>query len=342
MPVITTSSDSSSTNAYKFTANDVTLTIIQGVSLSSENSWDAIYGNNFGAELVENSGEVSGGTAIDLTTGDNIVWNTATGTIFGLAGVSAFGSGNSISNDGAIFATGDGVSINGDFGTLFNTGAITGGTEGVSVGGANDQVVNSGRITSTSVAIVASGSALTLRNSGTIDGAVLIQDAGATIRNSGHILGGITLGTGANTFNGVGGTVDGTITGGTGVDTIHLGSDGETVDGGGGLDQIYGGTGADTFAFSHDGAANAATIHGFNVGNDTIELSHSLFTKLAIGATPTFAISKFATSASDHLFYNTTNGSLWYDSNGNAAGGAVEIANFGPGLKLTASNFTVV
>ena len=114
-----------------------------------------------------------------------------------------------------------------------------------------------------------------------------------------------------------------------------------TVDGGG-LDQIDGGTGADTFAFSHDGAANAATVHGFNVANDTIELSHSLFTKLAIGATPTFTISKYAQSASDHLFYNTTNGSLWYDSNGNAAGGVVEIANLGPGLKLTASNFTVV
>jgi Ca2+-binding RTX toxin-like protein len=136
--------------------------------------------------------------------------------------------------------------------------------------------------------------------------------------------------------------VDGVITGGSGVDTIYLGSDGETVDGGGGLDQIYGGTGADTFAFSHDGATNAATIHGFNVANDTIELSHSLFTKLAIGATPTFAISKFATSASDHLFYNTTGGTLWYDSNGNAAGGVVEIANLGAGLKLTASNFTVV
>jgi hypothetical protein len=114
-----------------------------------------------------------------------------------------------------------------------------------------------------------------------------------------------------------------------------------TVDGGG-LDQIDGGTGADTFAFSHDGAANAATVHGFNVANDTIELSHSLFTKLTAGATPTFSISAVSQSATDHLGYNATAGVLWYNSNGSAAAGWVEIARLAAGLKLTAANFSVV
>jgi hypothetical protein len=37
---------------------------------------------------------------------------------------------------------------------------------------------------------------------------------------------------------------------GAAADTIYLGNDGETVNGGKSHDLIYGGTGADTFAFS--------------------------------------------------------------------------------------------
>jgi hypothetical protein len=202
---------------------------------------------------------------------------------------------------------------------------------------------NSGHLNGTTDALDASGAGvLSVTNKGAIDGDILLTNTGNDIiRNAGSIHGDVGLGGGTNTLDSRGGAVSGTITGGSGADTIRLGNDGETVNGGG-LDQIYGGSGADTFAFSHDGATNLATIHGFNVSNDTIELSHSVFTRLAIGATPIFAISNYATSDSDHLFYNTTGGSLWYDSNGSAAGGVAEIANLGPGLKLTASSFTVV
>src|SRR5262249_28180880 len=139
----------------------------------------------------------------------------------------------------------------------------------------------------------------TVTNAGRMVGAIYMSNGGDTLRNSGSIEGDIQLGNGTNVFNGVGGTVDGTITGGSGADTIHLGNDGETVNGGAGHDVIYGGVGADTFAFSSFLATDWDRVGGFNVVNDVIELSHTVFTKLTAGATPAFAIGSSATSASD-------------------------------------------
>ncbi len=146
---------------------------------------------------------------------------------------------------------------------------------------------------------------VTIANRGTIDGSVDLADTGGdTITNKGSIEGDVQLGNGANTFNGVGGTVTRTITGGSGADTIHLGNDGETVNGGLGHDVIYGGAGADTFEFTSDGAANADGIRNFNVNNDIIELSHATFTKLAAwrDRRPSSASGHGATSASDYLY----------------------------------------
>jgi hypothetical protein len=78
------------------------------------------------------------------------------------------------------------------------------------------------------------------------------------------------------------------------------------------------------------------------VSNDTIELTHAAFSKLVAGATPTFSIATAATSASDHLYYNSANGNLYYDADSNGAMAPRLIANLGAGLELTASNFTVV
>jgi Ca2+-binding RTX toxin-like protein len=57
-------------------------------------------------------------------------------------------------------------------------------------------------------------------------------------------------------------------------------------------------------------------IVGFNVAADTIQLDHSVFTGLTPGATPVFAIASSPTSASDHLFYNSSTGALYYDVDG--------------------------
>jgi Ca2+-binding RTX toxin-like protein len=348
--------------------------VVAGVSLVSTLG-DAIIDSGWGN--VEVDGNVTGqhGVVISGTVGEvsNVVIGT-TGSVTSWAALEALFVGDGthrITSRGQISCAGGyGVETEGagvllnygsisadlgivdqDFGgsdvtAVYNYGSVSGAIGGYQNAGQNTiNFYNFGDLTGVSYSFVEGpGSGVVhLVNSGKMVGDVILSNSeGDTFANRGLIEGNVELGDGTNVFNSVGGTVDGTITGGLGVDTIHLGNDGETVNGGGGLDQIYGGTGADTFAFSHDGAANAPTIHGFNVVNDTIELSHSLFTKLTAGATPTFSISTVSQSATDHLGYNATAGVLWYDSNGSAAGGWVEIARLAPGLKLTASNFTVV
>jgi Ca2+-binding RTX toxin-like protein len=346
MTDITTSTETSG-NTFAFSSDGQVLIIDQGVSLisdtyvtvivgSSVNNQVVNFGNIFGADIALDAGSSSG----------TVFENAASGNIFGQTGMDVGGDGAVLINSGGIDCTYEGIIAEGASDAVRNSGHIFGSSYGISLGGASDSLNNCGSIASDQNGVYIFGGGVSIVNTGSIQGANAIDDASSgptTITNHGSLHGAVFLGSGSNTLDSRhGGTVDGLINGGGSADTIYLGNDGETVNGGGGLDRIYGGAGSDTFAFSHDGATNAATIHGFNVSNDAIELSHSLFTKLAVGATPTFAISKYATSASDHLFYNTTNGSLWYDSNGNAAGGVVEIANLGPGLKLTASNFTVV
>ena len=49
-----------------------------------------------------------------------------------------------------------------------------------------------------------------------------------------------------------------------------------------------------------------------------------------------------AQDASDRLIYESDTGELYYDSNGNAAGGSVLIAVLNPNLLLTNLDFTVI
>ena len=49
-----------------------------------------------------------------------------------------------------------------------------------------------------------------------------------------------------------------------------------------------------------------------------------------------------AADASDHVIYNKATGVLSYDSNGNAAGGVVQLALLTKKPTLTASDFAVI
>ncbi|TIM05335.1 MAG: calcium-binding protein, partial [Mesorhizobium sp.] len=49
-----------------------------------------------------------------------------------------------------------------------------------------------------------------------------------------------------------------------------------------------------------------------------------------------------AADANDRIIYNAATGTLTYDTNGNAAGGAVQFANIGAGLALSNADFIVV
>jgi Ca2+-binding RTX toxin-like protein len=370
MTILTNDFDAATGDAYDTTGEDEFVVVAASVILVSDNA-DGI-GSGFGGAQIVNYGTVTGQGAGLYFAGSSysIIENEAGGLIAGNSeGIYTRESGDIVLNDGSItsrtcgiddvavgsmyidnsgyiFGTYNGIVSESD-GNIINSGTIESSETGISIEvGASSPVSldNTGVIRGLLDAVTSLGPAfVTIANRGTIDGSVDLADTGGdTITNKGPIEGNVQLGNGKNTFNGVGGTVTGTITGGAGADTIHLGNDGETVNGGLGHDVIYGGAGADTFEFTSDGAANADGIRDFNVANDIIELSHATFTKLAVGSTPVFSIGTGATSASDHLYYSSTGGGLWYDPDGAGKDAAIEIANLGAGLKLTAKDFTIV
>ena len=127
------------------------------------------------------------------------------------------------------------------------------------------------------------------------------------------------------------------LTGSSFNDTLTGDADANTIAGGAGNDVLMGGVGNDKFVF--DAAPNAATnvdqITDFNVVADTIVLANAVFT--AITGTGTLTAAQFAANATgtaqdadDHVVYDTGTGKLFYDSNGNAAGGATQFAQLNP------------
>jgi Ca2+-binding RTX toxin-like protein len=163
---------------------------------------------------------------------------------------------------------------------------------------------------------------------------------------------------GAGNINGIGNTLDNAITGNSGNNTLNGAAGDDTLIGGAGNDRLFGGfgnddltggTGADTFIFhsAPNAVTNVDTITDFSVADDTISLENSVFT--TIGAVGTLAASAFvrnttglAQDASDRIIYESDTGNLFYDSNGNAAGGSVLIAVLDPGLLMTNLDFTVI
>jgi len=145
--------------------------------------------------------------------------------------------------------------------------------------------------------------------------------------------------TGSRNISGVGNSLANTLTGNTGNNEL---------DGRMGSDTLTGGLGADMFAFGTAlGASNIDTITDFNVAADTIRLDSAIFT--AIAGTGTLSLAQFAANSSgtaqdssDRIIYETDTGKLFYDSNGNAAGGSVQFATLAPALALTNADFTVI
>ena len=145
--------------------------------------------------------------------------------------------------------------------------------------------------------------------------------------------------TGTASINGTGNTLANVITGNSGANIL---------DGGGGSDTLNGYAGADSFVFRDTlGSSNIDTIVDFNVAEDTIRLENSIFT--AIAGTGTLTADQFAANASgtavdasDRIIYETDTGKLLYDSNGSAAGGALQFAMLSPGLELTHTDFFII
>ena len=135
--------------------------------------------------------------------------------------------------------------------------------------------------------------------------------------------------------------MDFTISGLSGNDTINGGDGNDTLNGGLNNDSLFGGLGNDLFLFdSALGAGNVDRVSDFSkvVGNtDSFVLDRVAFTSVNAGTLLTAAVFlagagvTTATTTAQRILFNTTNGNLYYDWDGSAAGRA-------PVLFATAAN----
>jgi Ca2+-binding RTX toxin-like protein len=137
------------------------------------------------------------------------------------------------------------------------------------------------------------------------------------------------------------------LTGSTGANVIIGGNGGDTLNGRQGSDTLTGGGGNDNFRFDTAlGAGNVDTITDFNFVNDTIVLDNAIFN--AIVGVGVMSAAQFranttgqAGDANDRIIYETDTGNLFYDTNGNTAGGSTLFAVLNPGLGITNADFFI-
>lgn len=113
--------------------------------------------------------------------------------------------------------------------------------------------------------------------------------------------------------------------------------------GGRGQDTLEGGEGNDRFVFL-ERTDTGNVIADFATG-DRIEIAVAGFGGgLARGALAdeAFAARAFAADADDRFLYRQSDGKLWFDVNGNAAGGRTLIADLADGTALGATDFVLI
>ena len=195
----------------------------------------------------------------------------------------------------------------GDGSGVYNSGSLTAAVSGspadpsaystaIAISGSYESyapvpITNTGTITA-QFAINVSRPIINLVNSGTINGVLLLggppppftpgtPQPGSQIHNTGAIHGNIQVDSGDVGYFGVGGTMSGTISLGSGNNYAELGADGEHVIGGSGDDVIVSGAGNDTI----DGGASANTISYVNAASGvTVSLAQQGLAQDTIGA----------------------------------------------------------
>ena len=82
----------------------------------------------------------------------------------------------------------------------------------------------------------------------------------------------------------------------------------------------------------------------YQPGIDRFYLDDAVFTGLAPGALPAgaFRVGAAAADADDRIIYNSANGQLLFDADGNGAGAAIHWATVHEGLAILASDFQVI
>ena len=148
---------------------------------------------------------------------------------------------------------------------------------------------------------------------------------------------------GVDTLLGNGGD-DGLYAGGA-RDVLEGGSGHDTLNGGAGRDTMTGGVGNDQFHFNAtgDGGDRITDFSARAAGNnDAVYLAAAAFGNLGIGQ---LAAGRFVARAdiqaqdgNDRFIYDTVNDDLWYDRNGDRAGGLTLLADMQAGAVMTAGD----
>jgi len=133
-----------------------------------------------------------------------------------------------------------------------------------------------------------------------------------------------------------------------GIDTLSGGSGADYLIGGTGTDRTTGGTGNDVFQFHVIGdGGDVITDFGNTVtSNDSFRFATTMGGGLVAGA---LLASQFqsrtdnlAQDANDRFIFRTTDQTLWFDSNGNGAGGLVLMADLQAGAVVTSADIMIV
>ncbi|ATF17521.1 M10 family metallopeptidase C-terminal domain-containing protein [Phaeobacter gallaeciensis] len=133
-----------------------------------------------------------------------------------------------------------------------------------------------------------------------------------------------------------------------GADVLKGGRGNDLLDGGLMADTLTGGGGDDFFRFSTElGAENIDRIRDFDTASDTILLDSSIFAEA--GETGVLDFAAFHSSgtgtaldAADRILYNSANGALSYDADGQGGVDAIQFAQLQSGLQLTADDFVII
>ncbi|CAM8635598.1 COG2931 RTX toxins and related Ca2+-binding proteins [Paracoccaceae bacterium] len=156
-----------------------------------------------------------------------------------------------------------------------------------------------------------------------------------------------TNGTGNGLANNLtGNSGNNSLSGGLGNDTLIGGLGNDFLNGALGKDVLTGGGGTDSFVFNTAlSATNIDRITDFARGSDKILLDNAIFSAIAGGSLTAAAFAAntagAATTAAHRIIYETDTGKVFYDANGSAAGGNVQVATLNPALGLTHTDFSV-
>jgi Ca2+-binding RTX toxin-like protein len=147
----------------------------------------------------------------------------------------------------------------------------------------------------------------------------------------------------------IGGPGNDTLLGAGHADSLWGDAGADQLTGGPGVDSVFGGANNDIFILNAGASlANRDVIKDFsNVSgnNDKFQLDNAVMP--ALGATGQLAAAKFFAGAAAHdgddrIVYNQATGNVFYDSNGDGAGGAVIIATLTTKPLLTLGDFQVI